>query len=47
MFGSWGMMQPRMVDERLALAGREGSVLPDGAALLATLAERRLTQLAG
>ena len=31
MFGSWGMMQPRMVDERLALAGRESSVLPDGA----------------
>nr|WP_282004859.1 peptide-methionine (S)-S-oxide reductase MsrA [Propioniciclava sinopodophylli] len=31
MFGSWGMMQPRMVDPRLALVGREASILPGGA----------------
>lgn len=31
MFGSWGMMQPRMVDPRVALAGREASILPGGA----------------
>ncbi len=31
MFGSWGMIQPRMVDPRLALPGREQPILPDGA----------------
>ncbi|MDO5535650.1 MAG: peptide-methionine (S)-S-oxide reductase MsrA [Propionibacteriaceae bacterium] len=30
MFGAWGMMQPRMVDPRLALPGRSTSVLPEG-----------------
>ncbi len=31
MFGSWGLVQPRMVDPRLALAGRKESILPEGA----------------
>ena len=31
MFSSWGNIQPRMVDPRLALAGREQPVLPQGA----------------
>ena len=34
-------------DNHSALAGFDDAVLPDGAALLAALAERRLTQLAG
>ena len=31
MFGSWGLIQPRMVDPRLALPGRDRSILPEGA----------------
>ena len=30
MFGSWGMKQPRLVDPRLALPGREQPILPGG-----------------